>query len=417
MSKKILVNSLILSMGILLGRFSGYIRELVIAYRFEVSIEADNIILMLTIPDLLNNLLSAGVISGLLIPLLGKSEKVEEIISEFVRKLFFICLFLYLLVVSIIFFIYEFYLFSVMSISLLSIFPNIITFLSSSYLQYEQRFKAQSLNTLIFNIVIICFLLLGFYSYIFAVGVILASIVRMLWIINDLKYTKIDIKSFFKMSQNKILKYRIIIFMIFSNGIIFILPMIDKLFASKLADGSVAILSYAEKIYLLPVSVFLTTYAVAMFPNLTKLIKENKYEEVNQTLKKSIVLNIFISFIFISFIFIFNIEIVELFYGLVGVKSENILLISETLEAYLGAMLLAGSNSILLNLFFANKWYNKLIYYSLFILSIKLILNSIVVYNQYDIKYIAYGTSILILFSVIGLLITYIFSRKENVKS
>jgi len=417
LSKKILVNSLILSMGILLGRFSGYIRELVIAYRFEVSIEADNIILMLTIPDLLNNLLSAGVISGLLIPLLGKSEKVEEIISEFVRKLFFICLFLYLLVVSIIFFIYEFYLFSVMSISLLSIFPNIITFLSSSYLQYEQRFKAQSLNTLIFNIVIICFLLLGFYSYIFAVGVILASIVRMLWIINDLKYTKIDIKSFFKMSQNKILKYRIIIFMIFSNGIIFILPMIDKLFASKLADGSVAILSYAEKIYLLPVSVFLTTYAVAMFPNLTKLIKENKYEEVNQTLKKSIVLNIFISFIFISFIFIFNIEIVELFYGLVGVKSENILLISETLEAYLGAMLLAGSNSILLNLFFANKWYNKLIYYSLFILSIKLILNSIVVYNQYDIKYIAYGTSILILFSVIGLLITYIFSRKENVKS
>ncbi|WP_066407927.1 lipid II flippase MurJ [Aliarcobacter skirrowii] len=417
MSKKILINSFILSIGILLGRFSGYIRELIIAYKFEVGIKADNIILMLTIPDLLNNLLSAGVISGILIPLLSKSEKIEEIINEFVGKIFFICLFLYLLVVSIIFFIYEFYLFSVMSISLLSIFPNIITFISSSYLQYEQRFKVQSLNTLIFNMVIICFLLLGFYSYIFAIGVILASIVRMLWIINDLKYTKIEINSFFKTSQNKILKYRIVIFMIFSNGIVFILPMIDKLFASKLADGSVAILSYAEKIYLLPVSVFLTTYAVAMFPNLTKLIKENKYEEVNKTLKKSIVLNIFISFIFISFIFIFNIKIVELFYGLVGVKAENILLISQTLEAYLGAMLLAGTNSILLNLFFANKWYNKLIYYSLFMLFLKLILNSIVVYNQFDIKYIAYGTSILILFSVIGLLITYIFSRKENIKS
>jgi peptidoglycan biosynthesis protein MviN/MurJ (putative lipid II flippase) len=417
LSKKILINSLILSIGILLGRFSGYIRELIIAYKFEVSIEADNIILMLTIPDLLNNLLSAGVISGLLIPLLGKHEKVEEIISEFVRKLFYICLFLYLFVISIIFFIYEFYLFSVMSISLLSIFPNIITFLSSSYLQYEQRFKAQSLNTLIFNIVIICFLLIGFHSYLFAIGVILASIVRMVWIINDLKYTKIDIKSFFKTSQNKILKYRIIIFMIFSNGIVFILPMIDKLFASKLVDGSVAILSYAEKIYLLPVSVFLTTYAVAMFPSLTKLIKDSKYEEVNRTLKKSMVLNIFVSFIFVLFIFIFNIEIVDLFYGLVGVKTENILLISQTLEAYLGAMLLAGSNSILLNLFFANKWYNKLIYYSLFMLFLKLILNSIVVYNQFDIKYIAYGTSLLILCSVVGLLITYIFSRKENIKS
>ncbi|MDX9902144.1 MAG: lipid II flippase MurJ [Aliarcobacter sp.] len=417
MSNKILINSLILSFGILLGRFSGYIRELIIAYKFEASIEADNIILMLTIPDLLNNLLSAGVISGLLIPLLDKSEKVEEIISEFVKKLFFICLFLYLLVVSIIFFIYEFYLFSVMSISLLSIFPNIISFISSSYLQYEQRFKAQSLNTLVFNIVIICFLLLDFYSYVFAIGVILASTVRMIWIINDLKYTKVNIQSFFKTSQNKILNYKIIVFMIFSNGIIFILPMIDKLFASKLGDGSVAILSYAEKIYLLPVSVFLTTYAVAMFPNLTKLIKESEYDEVNRTLKKSIVLNIFISFIFISFIFIFNIEIVELFYGLVGVKNENILLISQTLEAYLGAMFLAGTNSILLNLFFANKWYNKLMYYSLFVLSLKLVLNSVVVHNQYDIKYIAYGTSILILCSVIGLLITYIFSRKENIES
>lgn len=414
MSKKILINSLILSFGILLGRFSGYIRELIIAYKFEVSIEADNIILMLTIPDLLNNLLSAGVISGILIPLLSKSEQIEMIISEFVKKLFIICVALYLVVISVIFFMYDFYLFGLMGLSLLSIFPNIITFLSSSYLQYEQRFKAQSLNTLIFNTVIICFLLLGFYSYIFAIGVILASIVRMLWIINDLKYTKIDIKSFFKVSKNNILKYRIVIFMIFSNGIIFILPMIDKLFASKLADGSVAILSYAEKIYLLPVSVFLTTYAVAMFPNLTKLVQEKNYEEVSKTLKKSIILNIFVSLLFVSLLFIFNIKIVELFYGIVGVKSENILLISQTLEAYLGAMLLAGTNSILLNLFLANRWYYKLIYYSFFMLFMKLILNAFIVYNQYEIKYIAYSTSFLMLISMIGLLIIYAYKKDSN---
>ena len=414
MSKIILINSLILSIGILLGRLSGYIRELIIAYKFEVSIEADNIILMLTIPDLLNNLLSAGVISGILIPLLSKSEQIENIISDFVTKLFFISVVLYLVVVSIIFFIYEFYLFGLMSISLLSIFPNIMTFISSSYLQYEQRFKAQSLNTLIFNVVIICFLLLGFYSYIFAVGVIVASIVRMLWIINDLKHTQVNIKSFFRSSGNNILRYRIVIFMVLA--IVFILPMIDKVFASKLADGSVAILSYAEKIYLLPVSVFLTTYAIAMFPSLTKTIQEKKYEKVNITLRKSIILNIFVSFVFISFIYAFNLQIVELFYGFVGVKSENILLISQTLVAYLGAMLLAGTNSILLNLFFAHKWYNKLIFYSLILLSMKLILNTLVVYNDLDTKYIAYGTSFLILCSVLGLLLTYIYTSSKKSK-
>ncbi len=417
MSKKILINSLILSFGILLGRFSGYIRELIIAYKFEVSIEADNIILMLTIPDLLNNLLSVGVISGILIPLISKNINIEDVISEFVRKLFFISVVLYIVVISIIFFIYELYLFSMMSISLLSIFPNIVTFITSSYLQYEQRFKAQSLNTLIFNIVIIVFLLIGFYSYIFAIGVILASLVRMLWIVNDLKHTKINFKSFFKINDSKLINYRIFIFMIFANGIIFILPMIDKLFASKLSDGSVAILSYAEKIYLLPVSVFLTTYAVAMFPNLAKLVSERKIEDINKILKNSILLNISISIIFVFVMYIFSLEIVSLLYGLVGVKIENLLLISQTLNSYLIAMIFAGTNSILLNLFFANKWYNKLIIYALVMLFFKIIINFLVVYNQYDIRYIAIGTSFLILFSVIGLLITYIFSRKENVKS
>jgi len=416
LSKKILINSLILSIGILLGRFSGYIRELIIAYKFEVSIEADNIILMLTIPDLVNNLLSAGVISGILIPLLNKHEKLEGIISEFVKKLFFICLSLYIVVISIIFFIFEFYLFGLMSISLLSIFPNIIAFVTSSYLQYEQRFKAQSLNTLVFNIVIIIFLFLGLYSYLFAIGVVIASIARMLWITRDLKNTNLDIKSTFNFKKENKIKYRIFIFMIFSNGIIFILPMIDKLFASKLLDGSVAILSYAEKIYLLPVSVFLTTYAVAMFPNLSKLVNEGKLFEVNNTLKKSIVLNIVVSAFFVLVMYIFSLEIVTLLYSLVGVKADNLFLISETLNSYLIAMLFAGTNSILLNLFFANKWYNKLIYYTIIMLLFKIMINSYVVYNNYRIEYISLGTSILILISVVSLYITYILSKKGTVQ-
>ena len=82
MSKKILINSLILSFGILLGRFSGYIRELVIAYKFEVSKEADNIILMLNIPDLLNNLLAARAVSAILIPLLSKEKDIDGYVVD-----------------------------------------------------------------------------------------------------------------------------------------------------------------------------------------------------------------------------------------------------------------------------------------------------------------------------------------------
>ena len=414
MSKNILINSLILSVGILIGRLSGYIRELIIAYKFEVSASADNIILMLTIPDLLNNLLAGGAISGILIPLLSKNDKIEEVLTSFTKKLFVVFLVLYLVVISIIFFVHDFYIFSLLAISLLAIFPNIFTFVSSSYLQFEKRFKAQSLNTLIFNIVIIICLLLGFQHYLFAVGVIIASIIRMCWIMYDLRFTTINIKSFFAKNKEEDIKYKLLIFMIFANGLIFINPMIDKLFASFLEVGSVAILSYAEKIYLLPVSVFLTTYAVAMFPDLSKMVANKETENISKILKKAIFFNLLISSSVALIIYIFNYEIVNLFYSIANVKTENIILISHILDAYLISLVFAGTNSILLNLFFAHKWYSKLIYYSIFMLVSKLAINSFIIYFNYDVFYIALSTSILLSVSVVILSISYIILKRKE---
>jgi putative peptidoglycan lipid II flippase len=334
MSKTILINSLILSAGILLGRLSGYIRELIIAYKFEVSVQADNIILMLTIPDILNNLLAAGAISGILIPLLSKDKYIAETLAEFTKKLFIITFIFYILLVSIIFVLYDIYIFGILTISLLSIFPNIFTFISSSYLQYEKRFKAQSLNTLVFNVIVILFLLLSFQGYLFAMGVVIASILRMLWITYDLRFTNITIKSLFVKSSKVSIRYKLLIFMIFANGLIFINPMIDKIFASFLDEGSVSILSYAEKIYLLPVSVFLTTYAVAMFPDLSKMVTNNETHEINNLLKKSISFNIFISFIVALFLYIFSYEIVSIFYSIANIKDENLQLIANILDGY-----------------------------------------------------------------------------------
>lgn len=413
MNKLILINSIILSIGILLGRFSGYVRELIIAYKFEVSEKSDNIILMLTIPDLLNNLLSIGVISGILIPLLSENKQVKELLSEFVKKLFVITVVFYLLITIILFFIYDLYLFALLSISLLSIFPNIITFVTSSYLQYEEKFKVQSLNTLIFNSVIIIALIIGFYNYLFAIFVIVASFVRMIWVVNDLKNTKINIGSFFFKNKNELISYKILIFMILSNGLIFVFPMIDKLFSSFLETGSVSILSYAEKIYLLPVSVFLTTYAVAMFPSLSRLVSNKLTNQVNLILRKSLIFNIFISFIIGMIIYFFSFEIVYLFYKVANISIENIERISEVLRYYTIALILAGANSILLNLFFAHKWYNKLIYYSLFLILLKLLVNSLVVYLNYNVYYIALSTSLIVFISVLLLLIIYIFSKKD----
>ena len=58
MLQKYIKFSSIISIGILLGRFAGYGRELIIASQFNISKIADQIILILTLPDLINSLLS-----------------------------------------------------------------------------------------------------------------------------------------------------------------------------------------------------------------------------------------------------------------------------------------------------------------------------------------------------------------------
>lgn len=403
-----MMNSLILSVGILIGRLSGYIREIIVASKFGATTDADTILLMLTIPDLLNNLLASGAVVGILIPLLNThTNRIEEVLTEFTKKLFFITLIFYIMVVTVIFFMYDFYLFGLLSVSLLSVFPNIFTFIITGYLQFEKRFKKQSLNTLIFNITIIIFLLFGSKNFVFAVGVIVASIVRMLWVYTDLKDTNISYRSFLIQIQNKTLEHKTLVFMIFANGLMFINPMIDKLFAAYLQEGSVAILSYAEKIYLLPVSVFLTTYAVAMFPDLSKLVANGKKNEITIMLKKSISLNIIVSLIVGIVLYIFSQFIVSLFFGIANLSENVIINISTVLNAYIISLVMAGTNSILLNLVFSYKWYESLILYSIIMVLCNIILDTVVIKLGYNVEYIAYVTSFVSILSVVYLSILY----------
>jgi len=408
MSKAIMINSLILSVGILIGRLSGYIREIIVASKFGTTSDADTILLMLTIPDLLNNLLASGAVVGILIPLLNSHEsKAEEVLTEFTKKLFFITLIFYIFVLTTIFFMYDFYLFGLLAVSLLSVFPNIFTFIITGYLQFEKKFKKQSLNTLIFNIVIIIFLLLGSTNYIFAIGVIFASIVRMIWIYTDLKTTNISYQSFAMKIQSKTLEHKTLIFMIFANGLMFINPMIDKLFAAYLQEGSVAVLSYAEKIYLLPVSVFLTTYAVAMFPDLSKLVSECKKAEITSLLKKSIGLNIIISLLVGVMIYSFSYFIVNVFFGIADLSRDTMTTISTVLNAYIISLIVAGTNSILLNLIFSYKWYKSLMFYSIIMVLCNIILDTVIIQLGYSIEYIAYATSFVSIASVMYLTLLY----------
>ncbi len=62
---------IVLSLALLLGRVAGLVRELILAAVFGVAPEADVAVLLLTLPDLLVNLLIAGGLSAALVPRLS----------------------------------------------------------------------------------------------------------------------------------------------------------------------------------------------------------------------------------------------------------------------------------------------------------------------------------------------------------
>lgn len=418
MKRHILINSLVLSSGILLGRFSGYIRELIIAYKFVVSSDADTIILVLTIPDLINNLIAAGAISGILLPMFSSATNKKEvafILLEFTKKLLIISLVFYVIVGAVIVFSYDDSISLLLIISLISIFPNIFTFVSSSLLQFKKNFKVIALNTLIFNVVIIFFIAFGFLNYYFALGVILASLFRMVWMLYHLRKINFSFRYFFQKKATLNIKYSLILFMLFANGIVFILPMIDKMFASFMSEGSLAVLSYSEKIYLLPVSVFLTTYAVALFPDISILESQKKTAEIRSLLSRAIGFNFIISIITASVVYFFSNSLVDLFFGFSSIDSTNLSIIAVTLEGYSLAIVFAGSNSILLTLYFSKKWHKYLIFYSIIILILKLSINYSIIYLGYEVRYISYGTSVTLFISFLLLSTFYLIkSKSEN---
>ena len=66
----------LLAIALLAGRASGLAREVLLAATFGVSLQADVAVLLLTVPDLLVNILLAGGLSAALVPRLrGKSDQ------------------------------------------------------------------------------------------------------------------------------------------------------------------------------------------------------------------------------------------------------------------------------------------------------------------------------------------------------
>ena len=277
MLKAILISSMVLNVGLLLGRFSGLIRQSFIGNAFAVGDESDVVVFMLTVPDFLVNILMGGALGAVLIPVFSKNQ-------EQAKKLLYQALLLFGVLSCIL----SFFLFWQSDVLVWALtgwngekaesasraFGYVVILIpltvmaggTTAFLHYKDKFALPSLGTLIINTSII----LGLYLVYRGVGgiqllamfVIAGGAVRLATQLYVSKPT-INIspwlleRSFFKHYGRAMLSISILIFF----------PIIAKKIASY-ATGDLTTMDFAFKLIQFPLAIAVTFIATVLLPRL-----------------------------------------------------------------------------------------------------------------------------------------------------
>lgn len=285
MLKSILLSSLVFNLGVLAGRISGFVRESFVASTYGVSEKADQVILMLTLPDLLVNLLLGGALTAVLVPELTQEKKQAKKIlyqSIILLGIFFTGIAFALSWQS------EFF------VSLLApgmstestletaelfswvvwLIPlTVLAGATTAYLHSINAFAVASLGTLIVNGSIIGGLLLAYYGngslYIVALTVLIGGSLRLLsqGLVVGVSWNPIHAMKPFLLNNALYIRY---FQAVLSGSFLFLLPFIARAYASELDAGSIALLNYGLKLIEFPLLLTVTFLSIVLFPRLSQ---------------------------------------------------------------------------------------------------------------------------------------------------
>lgn len=323
-----------------------------IAGEFGASDMSDSVILALTLPELMSSILATGIASQFIVPRLQKvnSRSVNDFLNEAWRKFALISFLGFFLFNFFSLFYFETNVFVILAISSLAILPNTMSAITSAYLSFHEKFLSQSTSNIIFNIVATTSILVGTSLFFIASGFLFAAVLRFFWIWRDAFRMSVPLAVFSPFGSNlhTDLKLKSLLIALFGGSIAMVNPMVDRLVASSLIAGSVSILSYAEKLYILPISVFIAPYMLSSFPTLSR-------HQINpgRLIFKMTFPVLGFSFLLAVGGYLFSEIIVGYSYGLTGISNFDQILIRNTFIAYLPSLIFTSCSMLFVNIFFS----------------------------------------------------------------
>ncbi len=296
----------IVGLGTLFSRILGLVRLQVIAYVFGYSIATDAFWLGFTIPNFFRLLLAEGALSTAFIPVFSEwlAKEGEESARKLVNNVLNLIILLLLLIVSAgIFFAPKYVPYLAVGFKQISsqmgltvrltqiMFPFLffisIAALVMAFLNCKGHFAAPAFAPIFFSLALIscAFLLAPKYGiYSLGIGVVIGGVLQLLVQIPPLIRKGFRYYPFLSVNHPGVRKVAKLAGPAILGGITLqVNIIINRIFASTLATGSVSALLYAMRLIQFPLGIFAIALSTAIFPRLSSLAAEGKIEELRQT--------------------------------------------------------------------------------------------------------------------------------------
>lgn len=295
--------SALLSIALLAGRAAGFAREVVLASTLGVSGQADVAVLLLTLPDLLVNLLLSGGLSVALIPVFKRVTGPERV-ALFVQASLAVAALFGALALSIAL-VPAWWLhlmapglgvpdallpsgFAFLAIAL-AVPLTALAGVSTAWLNARNRFFVAGCGTLIFNACVVVALLMWRDSPsllgVLAVAILIGAAAR--WTSQLMALPGTGLNSFFGvgwMLTPALL--RSFGQALLATSLLVLVPVIVRALASWLGAGGIAAFNYATKLVELPVGVLIATLATVAYPRLSELHAAGDSAQAHQELAR-----------------------------------------------------------------------------------------------------------------------------------
>lgn len=370
------MNKLIFSIGIIsmISKLTGFGRELALSYYFGASELTDAYLVAISIPTVIFNFIGLGLMSSF-IPIYStiKQEEGEKeafnFSANFLNFLLIICTIFIIVglwqtnnIVKIFASGFDEKLLNITvfytRICLIGVYFIVISSIFIGLLQVHDKFYIASSISIPMNFIyivgcVVAYRVGSIYLIVFSVLAMFSQVLLLLYPIKKIGY-----KHNFKLRlEDKNLKNIILLSIptIIGASLEQINYLVDKTIASRIIIGGISILNYASRLNIAMVSILLTTLLAVLFPKISLLVTEKKYDLVQKNVVKSAIWITLISFPFISIIMIFSREIVGIIFGRGSFNHNDINMTASCLSLYTLGFLGMALRELVIRVFYAFK--------------------------------------------------------------